>query len=64
MACAYPTDTRGPLTNFSKLDVLRHLWRVARELGVLQAKEHRYGAELMLGVGTQIGGWKKASAAR
>jgi hypothetical protein len=47
----------------TKLDLLRHLWRLGRDLRMLDEKAHRYGAGLMLGIGAQIGGWKKATAA-
>ena len=44
-----------------RLEVLRHLWRVAFELKAIALKAWSIGAELMLGLGRQIGGWLKAS---
>lgn len=44
----------------AKLDLLRHLWRVALELKAVAPKAHRYAAERMLDLGQQIGGWRRA----
>lgn len=44
------------------LAVIRHLWRLAFELKLMAVKQYRYGSELLLNLGTQIGGWYKHSA--
>lgn len=48
----------------TKLDLLRHVWRIALEVHVVSSKAHRHGAGLMLDIGAQIGGWRKATASR
>ena len=59
---AQPAEKRRHLEAANtKLDLLRHLWRVAFELKAIPAKAHRFGAERMLDIGKQIGGWKKSS---
>lgn len=40
-----------------RLDVMRHLWRVAHELKVLAPRRYEHGATLMDDLGRQIGGW-------
>lgn len=67
MAAAYakPADKARHLEAANlKLDVLRHLWRLALELRVVNVRAHRFGAEMMVSLGNQIGGWKKSSPAR
>lgn len=44
------------------LAVIRHLWRLAFELKLIAIKQYRYGSELLLNLGTQIGAWHKHSA--
>ncbi len=45
-----------------KLATVRHLWRLAFELKVINSKRYEYGARLMLDLGAQIGGWQKSVA--
>ena len=45
-----------------RLEVVRHLWRMAFELKALAMKSWAHGAELMVNLGKQIGGWAKAGA--
>ena len=45
----------------TSLTVLKHLWRLAFELGTIAKKQYGFGAGLMLDLGQQIGGWQKAS---
>ena len=47
-----------------KLDVVRHLWRLAWELKVLPGKQYGHGAGLMEELGRQIGGWRRGVAAQ
>jgi len=46
-----------------RLAVVRHLWRLCHELGVISQKKYLHGAELMVQLGRQIGGWLRASKA-
>lgn len=43
-----------------KLEVVRHLWRVAHELKVMATRQYEHGARLMDDVGRQIGGWLRS----
>jgi len=56
--------SRHLATANTKLDLLRHLWRVALEVHAVQSKAHRHAADRMFDIGAQIGGWRKASASR
>ena len=47
-----------------KLAVARHLWRLGFELKSCSFKAYQHGSELMVGLGRQIGGWRKSLAAR
>lgn len=60
---AYSKDKRAALRRANlKLEVVRHLWRLAHELEVIPLRRYEHGAELMNGVGRQIGGWLRAQA--
>lgn len=43
-----------------KLEVVRHLWRVAHELKIMATRQYEHGARLMDDVGRQIGGWLRS----
>ncbi|PPC90462.1 MAG: four helix bundle protein [Methylobacter sp.] len=45
-----------------KLAVARHLWRLGFELKSCSFNAYNHGAELMVSLGKQIGGWRKAAA--
>jgi hypothetical protein len=45
-----------------KLAVARHLWRLGFELKSCPFNAYHHGAELMVGLGRQIGGWRKTVA--
>jgi hypothetical protein len=45
----------------TSLSVLKHLWRLAFELGTIAKKQYGFGAGLMVDLGRQIGGWQKSS---
>lgn len=45
----------------SKLAVVRHLWRLAFELGVIPLKRYEVGSQKMVELGSQIGGWRKSA---
>jgi hypothetical protein len=46
----------------SKLDLLRHLWKVARKVGCINDAALNHGLGMMVDIGRQIGGWRKSSA--
>lgn len=43
-----------------RLDVVRHLWRVAYELKVMATRQYEHGARLIDDLGRQIGGWLRS----
>lgn len=43
-----------------KLEVLRHLWRLAHELRVIATRQYEHGARLIDNLGRQIGGWLRS----
>ncbi len=45
-----------------RLRTAQHLWRLAMELQLVSLRRYRHGAELLVGVGRQTGGWQKACA--
>ncbi|WP_152551598.1 four helix bundle protein [Polycyclovorans algicola] len=46
-----------------RLQILRHLWRVALEVKAVAPKAHRYAAERMVDIGQQIGLWTRSQTA-
>ncbi len=40
-----------------RLEVARHLWRLAHELQVIPLRQYEHGARLMDDLGRQVGGW-------
>ncbi len=46
-----------------RLEVARHLWRLAYELEVIPLRRFEHGARLMDEIGRQIGGWQKTQQA-
>lgn len=44
-----------------RLEVARHLWRLAHELQALSTRRYAHGAGLMDALGRQIGGWLRTS---
>jgi len=60
---AYSRDKQAALQAANlRLEVIRHLWRLAFESRGVAHKSWNHGAELMVDLGRQIGGWRKASA--
>ena len=45
-----------------RLEVVRHLWRLAFEAKALAHRSWTHGAKLTVELGRQIGGWGKAAA--
>ena len=43
-----------------RLEMARHLWRLAHELETISTKRYEHGARLMNDVGRQIGGWLRS----
>ena len=59
---AYGREKARPLKAANlKLEVVRHLWRMAYELKVIPARRYEHGAGLIDGIGRQIGGWLRAT---
>ncbi len=58
---AYSRDKQAPLRRAnSRLQVVRHLWRLSFELRVIPLKRYEHGARLFEDLGRQIGGWSRA----
>lgn len=45
-----------------RLEVVRHLWRLAYEAKAVAHRSWAHGAKRMVELGRQIGGWRKAAA--
>ncbi len=60
---AYSHQKRYVLSNANrKLEILRHLWRLALELQLIPIKSYEHGAKWWDDLGRQTGGWLKAHA--
>ena len=46
-----------------RLEVVRHLWRLAHELQVVSTRRYEHGARLMDELGRQVGGWLRSRRA-
>jgi hypothetical protein len=44
-----------------RLELARHLWRLAHELEVVSTRRYAHGAKLMDELGKQVGGWLRSS---
>lgn len=57
------TRSREALLNRAntRLSTLRHLWRLAYELKTLPHRPYHHGADRLVELGRQIGGWRKAA---
>lgn len=63
VAAAYSRDKRAALARAnSRLQVVRHLWRLAHELRVVDARRYRHGAGLLESLGREVGGWLRSRA--
>ncbi len=40
-----------------RLEVARHLWRLAHELQIIPTRQYEHGARLMDDLGRQVGDW-------
>ena len=55
---AYTRNKQAALQRANlRLEVVRHLWRLAHELEAVSTRPYGHGAELMDALGRQIGGW-------
>ena len=62
---AYTRVKTEPLARANRrLEVTRHLWRLAQELRVVSGRRYEHGARLMDDLGRQIGGWLRSTRAR
>ena len=59
---AYAPDKYQALTRANRrLEILRHLWRLAFELRVIPSQRYQHGGRLLVELGRQVGGWLKHS---
>ena len=47
-----------------RLEVVKHLWRLALELQVVALRQYEHGARLLDELGRQLGGWLRSVDAR
>jgi hypothetical protein len=60
VSAAYSRDKRPDLDLANRrINVVRHLWRLAYELKIIAHKSYAYGSECIVALGAQIGGWRK-----
>ncbi len=58
---AYTRNKDAPLRRANlRLEVVRHLWRLAHELKVMATRQYEHGARLIDDLGRQIGGWLRS----
>lgn len=58
---AYTRNKDTPLRRANlRLEVVRHLWRLAHELKVMATRQYEHGARLIDDLGRQIGGWLRS----
>ena len=58
---AYRHDKTPALRRANRrLQVVRHLWRLCHELGVVPVRRYEHGARLLESLGAQVGGWLRA----
>ena len=58
---AYRRDKAAVLTQVNRrLEVVRHLWRLAYELQVVPIRQYEHGARLFDDLGRQVGGWLRS----
>jgi hypothetical protein len=59
---AYTRNKETPLRRANlRLEVVRHLWRLAHELKAIGTRQYEHGAKLLDGLGRQIGGWLRST---
>lgn len=63
LEAAYTKAKRQALRRANlRLEVARHLWRLAHELAAVSTRRYGHGAGLMDDLGRQIGGWLRSRA--
>ena len=61
VSAAYSRNKDEPLKAANlKLEIVRHLWRLAHELQAIPTRQYEHGASLMLNLGRQLGGWRRS----
>jgi hypothetical protein len=64
LEAAYTRTKQPPLQRANlRLEVARHLWRLAHELEAISTRAYAHGAGLMDDLGRQVGGWLRTSRA-
>ena len=59
---AYTRNKESPLRRANlRLEVARHLWRLAYELKAVAIRQYEHGAKLMDELGRQVGGWLRST---
>jgi hypothetical protein len=59
---AYTRNKEAPLRRANlRLEVVRHLWRLAYELKAIATRQYEHGAKLIDDLGRQIGGWLRST---
>ena len=59
---AYTRNKQAALQRANlRLEVVRHLWRLAHELEAVSTRRYGHGAGLMDDLGGQIGGWLRST---
>jgi len=57
----YSTDKTATLHDANiELEILRFQLRLAKDLKILPVKSHGYAVQILLSIGSQIGGWQKS----
>ena len=60
VAAAYSHNKSADLEQANRrINVVRHLWRLAYELKIIAHKSYAFGSERIVELGAQIGGWRK-----
>jgi len=61
---AYSRQKVAPLARANRrLDIVRHLWRLAHTLGAVAPRSYEHGAGLLVALGRQVGGWQRGCSA-
>jgi hypothetical protein len=62
VSAAYSRDKRADLELANRrVNVVCHLWRLAFELKAIAPRTYEHGAGRIVGLGAQIGGWRKTA---
>jgi len=62
---SYTRDKAGLLARANlKVDLLRYLFRLANDLDILGLRRYEHASKLLVELGQQVGGWKRAASQR